>query len=642
MEEPVTAQPESAKPERRKFKAEISQLLDIVVHSLYTDREIFLRELVSNASDALERLQFVTLTEKEYHDRGLPLQIVIDTDREAHVVTVTDTGIGMTRDEMEKNLGTIAHSGAKEFLRSLSSNAAENLQLIGQFGLGFYSVFMVAERVRVRSRSYKLDEQGYEWASDGQGSYTLTPMDGVPRGTQVIVELKEDAREFADPATLRSIVRRYSNFVGYPIRIGGEQINTIQALWTRNKKDITEDEYVEFYRFVASAADTPVYTMHLQSDAPIQINALLFVPGFNPESLGLGKLAPGVHLYCRRVLIQQDAPGLLPEFLRFLRGVVDSMDLPLNVSRESMQDSRLMARLRKVLTERFLRFLSDQAKENPDQYLVFWESFGRFLKEGVTHDPDQRARLAPLLRFESSALPPGKVTSLAEYVERMVDGQTAIYFLSGPGRAAIESGPYMEAFRTRNVEVLYLFDPIDDFVLTTIAEFEGHKLISADSADLRLPQPPTNAEASQDEAVPPADHADAFISWLKETLGTRISDVRPSARLSDSPVVIVNPDDFMTTSMQRVLQTMERDVRAIGSKVLEVNLRHPIIRRMVELHMAGRERVLLEKAAGQLLDNALISAGLLTDVGVLVSRTYSLIEAALGVPGQTAGEPQQP
>ncbi|OPX86337.1 MAG: Chaperone protein HtpG [Pelotomaculum sp. PtaB.Bin104] len=610
--------------ETREFQAEVKQVLDIVVNSLYTDREIFLRELISNAADALEKLRYESLTNQTVEDKELPLEITIEADDKEHTVTITDSGIGMTKDELIENLGTIAHSGSKTLVQQLADADRKDLSLIGQFGVGFYAAFMVAKKIRVLSKSYQAGAAGWEWASDGIGSYTIGPAEGLTRGTKIILELKDDAYEFAGTETIKRIIRQYSSFVSFPITVNGEKVNTIQAIWTRNKNEITEEEYNEFYKFIANAYDEPLFRLHFSADAPLAINALLFVPKHNFERFGFGRMEPGVNLYCRKVLIQQQAENILPEWLRFVKGVVDSEDIPLNISRETMQDSALVARLRRAITGRFLRFLNEQAKNSPDKYAEFWQTFGIFIKEGLTTDFTHRDDLAKLLRFESSATE-GKLTSLAEYIERMPEGQKEIYYINGPTREIIEAGPYLEAFRARNLEVIYTHEPVDDFVLSNLMEYQEKKLVSADQAELELAalEDSSGAEPLDSEMV------QALAGWLKDTLGDRVSEVKESKRLVESPAVILNQDSMMTSSMQRVMQAVNKDLGAMGmgKKVLEINTRHALIKRLAALR--EKDADFAKTAAEQIYDNALISAGLMADPRGIVERMYQILERAL-------------
>src|SRR3954447_26310707 len=376
----------TATPQKFEFQAEIKQLLDIVIHSLYTEKEIFVRELVSNASDALEKLRHTQLTEKEIFDDQQALEINLTTDDKAKTLTIQDYGIGMTRAELVENLGTIAHSGSKAFLKALGEGDQKNANLIGQFGVGFYSAFMVAKSVKVYTHAWKKDAPGLLWESDGSGSYSIEEVEGQRRGAKIVIELKDDCAEFSQEWKVKEIVERYSAFVSFPINLNGKRINTVQALWLRSKSEIKEEEYTEFYKFQAHAFDEPRLRLHFSADAPLSIHALLFVPKENTEKLGFSRLEPSVSLYCRKVLIDAKPKDILPEWLRFLKGVVDSEDLPLNISRETMQDKSLIEKLNKVITKRFLKSLDDEAKNRPDAYVKFYSQFGIFLKEGAALD----------------------------------------------------------------------------------------------------------------------------------------------------------------------------------------------------------------------------------------------------------------
>ena len=609
-----------------EFQAEVKQLLDIVINSLYTDREIFLRELISNAADALEKYRFESLVNKDVLDSELPLEIAIEADENEGTLTITDTGIGMTREELVENLGTIAYSGSKSFFQHLADTDRKDLNLIGQFGVGFYSAFMVARKVRVQSKSGLVKgDEGWEWSSDGLGSYAIAPAEGQQRGTKIILELKEDAKDFARTFTLKRIIKQYSNFVAFPILLGGEKINTVQAIWTRNKQEIKDEEYNEFYKFIANAYDEPMFRLHFSAEAPLAINALVFVPKDDFERFGMGRSEPGVHLYCRKVLIQQNMEGLLPEWLRFLKGVVDSEDIPLNISRQTMQDSALVAKLRQIITSRFLKYLNDQAKADPDKYAEFWKVFNRYLKEGAVSDFNHRKELAKLLRFESSAAPAGELVSLADYVGRLKEGQKYIYYMNGPSREVIEAGPYLEAFRARDIEVLYTHEPIDDFVFTHLGEYDEKKLVSADQAELELPGKVDEGEQAN-ESLDSAQIADLTV-WFKETLGDQVAEVRESARLVDSPVILINLDENMTSSMQRVMQMVNQNMGVEGRKALEINPRHSLIKGLATLREKDAE--FAKTAALQIYDNALIASGMMVDPRGMVDRLNRILERAV-------------
>jgi molecular chaperone HtpG len=609
----------TATPQKFEFQAEIKQLLDIVIHSLYTEKEIFVRELVSNASDALEKLRHLQLTEKEVHDDHLPLEIVITTDEAAKILTIQDFGVGMTRAELVENLGTIAHSGSKQFLKALGEAGAKNSNLIGQFGVGFYSAFMVAKSVKVYTHSWRKAEPGQLWSSDGSGSYEIEESEGQRRGCKIVVELKDDCAEFARDWRIREILQRYSAFVGFPITLNGKKLETVQALWLRNKNEIKDEEYADFYKFQAHASDAPRYRLHFSADAPLAINALVFVPQENTEKLGFARLEPAVALYCRKVLIDAKPKDLLPEWLRFLKGVIDSEDLPLNISRETMQDKALLDKLGKVITKRFLKLLEEEAAQRTDGYNEFYREFGIFLKEGAALDFAHKDQLVKLLRFESSLTDKGKTTSLADYVSRMKDGQKEIYYLVAPNREAIESGPYLEGFRARNLEVLFCYEPVDEYVFNNVREFDGRKFLAADHADVKLDDLPQAGEAL------PEQELKELTQWLKESLGTQVAEVKGSARLVGSPALATNADKFMTAQMRRMLRAMKKGEADEPVKVnLEINPRHPVIRKLATLRRSDADKA--ELVAEQLLDNALIAAGLLEDPTRMIARLNRLLE----------------
>ncbi len=616
------------KSETKEFQAEVKQLLDIVIHSLYTERDIFLRELISNAADALEKFRHQQLMEDEVFDQDAPLAIAISFDDKEHTLTITDSGIGMTRAELEQNLGTIAHSGSKNFFSGLAEAAKKDVSLIGQFGVGFYAAFMVANKVRVQSRSYRVDAEGCEWASEGAGSYTLTSCPGLHRGTKIIIDLNEESYDYASEQMIKRIIKQYSNFVPFPIKVAGETVNTVQALWAKSKQDIKAAEYNEFYKFIANAMDEPVTTLHFAADAPLAIKALLFVPQENLETLGFGRMDPGVSLYCQKILIEQDSAAILPEWLRFVKGVVDSEDLPLNISRQALQDSALVVKLNKIITSRFLKHLTELAEKEPATYEKIWKTFGIFLKEGATSDFMHREALARLLRFESSKSEPGQQIALSDYVARMKEEQKEIYYVNGPSREAIEAGPYLEAFKKNDIEVIYTMEPIDDFVFSHLGEFDSKKLVSADRADIDLPK---DAEEEKAEAAEKPEElestvATSLLKWMKETLGDQVKEVVASKRLVGSPAIIVNPDSIFTSSMERILKATNQE-HQISSKTLEINTSHSLIKGLAEMRVKDEE--FAKNVVEQIYDNALIQAGLLSEPRSMVERNYKILERAL-------------
>ena len=607
--------------ESHHFQAEIQQLLNIVIHSLYTDKEIFVRELISNATDACEKFRFTQSSGRPVLQPETAPAISVTTDDKANTITITDTGIGMTHAELVENLGTIAHSGTKAFLKQIEDGKKPDLGLIGQFGVGFYSAFMVAKRVVVQSRSFVPEESGWQWTSEGGGGYEMAPAADLPRGTKITLELKDEAKDFSQGATIEQIIQRYSSFVPFPIELNGNRLNTIQAIWARNKNEIKEEEYNEFYTFIAHDHDAPLYRLHFSADAPLAIQSLLYVPARNFESMGMGRVDSEVNLYCRKVLIQAKAKGLFPDWLRFLKGVVDSEDLPLNISRESMQDSSLLQKLNKVLTTRFLKFLDEQAAKDPAAYEKFYTNYQRFIKEGVVTDFTHKEALGKLLRFETSALDAGKLTSLADYISRMPQDQKEIYCLLTPNRAAAESSPYFEVFRERKWEVLFLFDPWDEFVVEHLHTFDGKSLRLAEKADLNL--------TAKKEGALSEDAAKSLSQWLKESLGDKINEVRVSQRLVDSPAVVVDQDKFMTASMRRMMKAMKQDSEAapVAKQDLEINPAHPIMARLDA--MRQQDPALAVSVAEQVLDNARVAAGLLEDPRTMLTRLNQLLEKVL-------------
>lgn len=603
--------------EKHGFQAEVKQLLDIVIHSLYTDKEIFVRELVSNAADALEKLRLRQLTDNSIVDGDLPLEIHITTDEENNTLTIADSGIGMTRAELQQNLGTIAHSGTKAFLEQLKEKGDSNADVIGQFGVGFYSAFMAADEVEVHTRSW--DEKTGEhlvWTSDGSTGYTIEDSSGISRGSRVVLKLKEGQEEFAKTYRIKAILEKYSNFVSFPIKLNGETVNKVEALWLKSKSDITNEEYTEFYKFVAGAWDEPRFTMHFSADAPLAINALLFVPQQNQEQFGMGQMEAGISLYCRKVLIDAKPKNLLPDWLRFLKGVIDSEDLPLNISRESMQDSALIQKLNKLITNRFLKFLEKQAKEDTEKYEDFYNKFSRFLKEGIATSFEHQESLASLLRFESTMTDAGKLTSFAEYIDRAKEEQKEIFYIVGASRAVVENGPYLEAFKARGIEVAIFSDAVDQYVFDTMPEFKGKKLVSVDRADIELDDVATEGEALDEKSL--AD----LTTWMAATLGDRVEKVEAGKRLVNSPVAALAPQDAPNAQMRAMLKAMGQN--APETKViLEINPRHQVIKNLSALKESDAE--LAELVTQQLTDNALLAAGMMENPQNMVNRMNDLL-----------------
>ncbi len=620
-----------SKIETFEFQAEVAKVLDIVIHSLYTDKEIFIRELVSNAADALEKRRHFELIHKRDPEKSNELGIAITVDNKEKTMTINDTGIGMNRDELIENLGKVAHSGAVEYLKKLGESDKKDVNLIGQFGVGFYSAFMVAEKVEVESCSVESPGSGYRWTSSGSSEYSIEPIKKSDPGTSITLYLKKDAEEFAEEWRVKEIVERYSNFVSFPISINDQRINVIQALWTRNPQDVKDQEYQELFKFLNYSNEDPLAWLHFTTDAPINLKALLFIAPENPEKMGFGRLETNVNLYSRRVLIQRQAKDLLPLWLRFLSGVVDSEDIPLNISRETMQDSALIRKISRMLTKRALKYLKETAEKNPDLYKRFWENFGSFIKEGVVTEFSDRDALSELLRFESSLTEPGQLTSLSEYVERMPESQKEIYYLAGANRAGIESSPYIEVFRKRGIEVIYNFDPVDDFVMHHLVEYKGKKTVSADSEKLELPKQDFDEQLKSDDTVSTLSPEDirAIGDWIRSKLQEKVADVKSSDRLVDSPLILVNPDGAMTGAMQRMLEAAGRDVSYAVKRNLQFNPDHKIIRKLIELRKGDDDAATL--VLEQLYDHAALDAGMAVETRAMVDRMNRIISSMLDI-----------
>lgn len=611
-----------SKTHTHEFQAEVGQLLDIVTHSLYTDKEIFVRELVSNASDALEKMRLLQLTEKEIFDDALPLEINISTDETAGTLTIADYGIGMLREELVENLGTIAHSGSKAFVEAMKNSGKDGANVIGQFGVGFYSAFMVASEVQVYTHSWRTEGEHLVWTSDGATGYTIDIAEGQRRGSKLVLKLKEACAEFAKPARIKEILARYSNFVGFPIHLNGERINNIEALWLKNKSEVTEEQYAAFYKFATHSFDEPRFTFHFKAEGQLEINALLFAPTNNPEQFGMGQMEPAVSIYCRRVLIDPKPKKFLPEWMRFVRGVVDCPDLPLNISRESMQDTRLFRDLAKAVQGRVLKGLERETEADAKKFAEFYGAFSRFLKEGVATDMENKEPIAKLLRFESSMTTGEETVGLSEYVKRMKEGQTAIYYQIAPNRAAIEHGPYLEAFKTKGFEVLFLYETIDDYVMNALGEFDGKNLQAVNSAEIDL------GDTGPDGETLTKEDTEKLCGWLKERLGNRVTEVRGGKRLVSSPAMALQSEGEMSPQIRQMMRALKKDVPGASPVILEINPTHAIVRRLAAASSSNPE--LAGLIAEQVLDNALMSAGLLEDAQDMIGRVQKIMEQALG------------
>ncbi len=618
-----------------QFQAEVARLLHIVTHSLYSEKQIFLRELVSNASDACDRLRYEALTAPELLGDDPDLAVTLSVDKDRKVLVVSDNGIGMTRDELIANLGTIARSGSGAFAQQLSGDAAKDVKLIGQFGVGFYSAFMVANKVEVVSRRAGQDE-AWSWVSDGTGSFTVGEASREGRGTTISLFLRAGEEEFLESHRLRQIVRTYSDHIALPIKLREDDkdavINTASALWTRSKSEVTAEQYKEFYHHVSHAFDDPWTTIHAHAEGALEYNLLLFVPTQKPFDLFDPARKHGVKLYVRRVFITDSCEGLVPGWLRFLRGVVDSADLPLNVSREMLQHNPVVAKIRQGLTKRVLADLEKKAEKEPEAFSTFWENFGAVLKEGIYEDSELRERILKVARFRTTA-DDGWV-SLASYIERMKEGQEAIYTISGDDLDSLKKSPQLEGFRAKGVEVLLLTDSVDDFWLSMVPTFQDKPFRSVTRGGADLAQiKAAEAESDKGEAEKPAAVEGAalgtLVAAIKQALGEAVKDVRETDRLTDSAVCLVAGDGDLDMHLERMLK-MHKRLDKESARILEINPRHPVIKALAAraAEPGGAEAV--EGPAWLLLDQARIVEGeTLPDPAAFARRLAAVMEKGL-------------
>lgn len=612
-----TAPEEAVGQETLAFQAETAKILDIVVHSLYSQREIFLRELISNASDACDRLRYAALTDPSLLAGGdSDFRITLTADKEAKTLTLTDNGIGMSREELIGNLGTIARSGTGNFAAQLSGDAKKDVSLIGQFGVGFYSAFMVADRVQVTSRRAG-ESHGWVWTSSGKGSFTVAEASDAPRGTRIVLSLKDDAEEFAEGYRLATIVKTYSDHIGLPVILQGgrdgagedETLNSASALWTRNKSEITTEQYNEFYHHVAHAFDEPWLTLHYRAEGAIEYTSLLFIPSDRPFDLFHGERKGHVKLYVNRVFITDNAEGLLPPWLRFLRGVVDSPDLPLNVSREMLQHQPLLRKIQSGLVKRVLGELKKKAESDIEGYEKFWATFGAVIKEGLHEEFEKRDELLALLRFRSTH--GAALVSLADYVSRMKEGQEAIYTLTGEDAAILARSPVLEGFRAKGVEVLLLTDAVDEFWPGFVHTYDGKEFHSAaaGSADLgKIQGDAVDDEAKAEQTTPP-DQLAAFVATLRITLGDLVKDVRVSERLTTSACCLVADEGGPSVHLERLLRQHNAGPQTATPRILEINASHGLVRRLAAQIAASGTPEHFNDMAFLLLDQARIVEG---------------------------------
>ncbi len=636
-------------PETLQYQTEVSQLLDILAHSLYTDKAIFLRELISNASDALNRVQFEMLTNDNVVDAERELAIHLIPDAENHTLTIRDSGIGMNREELIGNLGTIAHSGAKAFLQEAAS-AASREEIIGQFGVGFYSVFMVAEEVRVTSRSFRPEDQAWTWISAGKNEYELVPATQDVRGTEITVKLQADS-DFTDSWRLQEIVRNHSDYVSFPIYLvepvtpadtddehdaaedrspvaespewSETKINRQTAIWRQPPHEVQEEEYNQFFGQLVLGGSDPLLHVHLVTDSPVDIRTVLFIPSERPPDMFDVHRDHGLRLYSRKILIQKYNQDMLPEYMRFVEGVVDSEDLPLNISRETIQNNPMTRQISKTLANRILRELTRLATREPEKYHTFWRQYGMFIKGGLATDFERQDTLVPLLRFQSSKSD-GAWIALDEYLERMPASQKAFYYVEGNDVAAAQRSPHLDYFRAHDIEVLFFTDPIaDTYVTVALPEYKEHKLVNVDGAEVEVPA--TGEDATRDETA--ATDIELLVERVKKVLDDRVEDVQASSLLVEHPSRLVYAGESMSRAFERMSSLMGQETPE-QKRILELNPHHELIRNMVTLHATRPTEPLLDLLIEQVMDNALLLEDLHPDPASMTDRILSIMQAA--------------
>lgn len=609
-----------------EYQAELKQLLHLIIHSLYTHPEVFLRELISNASDALNKVRFRMLTDQNVLDADAKLNVKITLNSEDKSITIEDSGIGMTRDDLIKRIGTVASSGTLEFVQQLKAQKGQKIDanLIGQFGVGFYSVFMVTDEVTVETRHADQDSRGYRWQSAGEGTYTIEEIDKATRGTRIFFKLKEDAAEFAEEYRIKNIINKYSNFVDFPILLNGQEVNRVEALWHKPKSELKEEQLNEFYKFVSNDYQDPMGHLHLSIEGSVNFKALLFIPQTAPPLHLRHEDDRTVHLYSNKIFIQDDCKDLLPEYLRFVKGVVDTEDLPLNVSREVTQSSPAMVKIRSTLTNKLLGLLEDWARNDPAKYQRFYQTFAPLFKLGLNTDFSNRERLVELLRFESTVTEDGDVTSLKNYLTRMGSEQKEIYYLSGEKRELLLRNPNLEYFRKKDIEVLLLTDPIDVFILPAVGQYQEKPLKSIDKADIDLQRDGDETERLSENL------SKSLIDVFKETLGERVENVQESKRLVDSPATLVVGDSGMDAQMEKMMKMFQQDFTG-SRRILEINTAHPLIKNLSRMNLADSTDPLLRKAILQVYEGALLLEGSLSAPSEFVQRmTELMVEATKG------------
>ena len=602
-----------AEAKNYEFQSEVKQLLNILVYSLYKNKEVFLRELISNSIDALNKVNFEILTNQEIEDKDIELRIDISFNKSKKALIIEDTGIGMTDKELVENIGTIAHSGTVEFLKRMSEQKP-NMDLIGQFGVGFYSCFMVAKEVHIYTKSYKKGSKAWLWKSKGDTNYTIEETTKKTRGTRIEILLKDEDMEFLEKSRIESIIKKHSRFVPFPIYVEGTKIETKKAIWTNPKSGLKKEDYIDFYKFIENTDEEPITYLHLSSDAPVQFNAILYVPASSLEAIGLFKLDSGVDLYSRKVLIQKASKDLLPEYLRFVKGIIDSEEIPLNISRETIQNDLKIDKIRKHVVKKLIEHLKRLKKKEFDKYLEFWKLFSKNIKEGIVSDFENREKLADLLLF-NSLKNKDKYIDLEQYLKEMKEEQKEIYFATGNSMDSIEKNPALEAFKVKEYDVLFLTEPIDEFVLDHLRVYKEKNFKGIESADI---------EVDSKKDLKNKKQVENFVEYLKTIYKDKVEDVKISNRLVNSCCMLVNPENSPSIQMEKILKMVNKEYK-FSKKILEINPSHELIKELIRIHKEKPDSKELKDLSIQMLDNLLIREGVVDNIDDIILRMQDIM-----------------
>ncbi len=610
------------KEEKNKyeFQSEVKQLLNILVYSLYKHKEVFLRELISNSIDALNKVKFTQLTDPDIEDKEVDLTINISIDKKSGRLVIEDTGIGMSKKDLINNIGTIAHSGAIDFLKKSSKmENKEKVDLIGKFGVGFYSSFMVAEEIHLFTKSFKKGSKTYLWKSRGDNNFTIEQTENRIRGTRIELILKEEEKEFLEKSKILSIIEKHSRFSQFPINLENEKVKSVDAIWTQPKSNLKKEDYTEFYKFFENTNEEPESYIHLSSDAPVQFNTILFFPKSNFEIYGLAKKDPGIDLYSNKILIDKSSKDIIPEYLRFVSGIVDSADLPLNISRESIQSNIKIEKIKKYIVKKIIDEFLKIKDKNYDSYLNLWKNFNRNLKEGIINDFDNRKKLSDLLLFNTSKTKKDEFSDLKKYKENMEKSQKEIYYVSGIDISSIEKNPSLEIFKKKKIEVLYLIDPLDEIVLDHLREYDGIKFKLIESSDIELEK---SSEEKQDKDY--LKDLNNFIGYLKTIFGDKIEKIEISKRLTNSPCILLNPSDGPSVQMEKMMRMINKEYN-FSKRVFEINPDHKLVKQLIKIHKSDPASEYLKKMSLQLLDNLILREGVMDNFDEMVERINDIM-----------------